>query len=214
MDLTESDYLHTPTGTRQRDLTVRATYDREYLVRRYAAIDDRVRALAARRIEVLNALAGPPANRTLLDYGCGTGRVVEAAELAGWNAAGCDVATARATPVLAPHEAARVRWHAVTFFDSLEHLPDPAATVDTLAPVWVMVSVPWCHHPERWEWFGRWKHRRPGEHLWHWGRETLAAFFAALGYREVMSGCVEDDFRPHPEQPEPNILTAVFRRPG
>jgi len=210
VELTAADYLHTPTGTRQRDMTVRMVYDAEYVRSRYAAIDDRVKALARHRIEVLTAFSGPPANRTLLDYGSGSGRVVEAAAAAGWNAAGCDVVPGRMG--LAPHEAARVRWQAVTFFDSLGHLVDPAAVVRDLAAGWVMVSVPWCHRPEDWCWFGPWKHRRPGEHLWHWNRDTLAAFFADLGYAEVVSGCVEDDFRPHPGQAEANILTAVFRR--
>ncbi len=207
MELTEADYLHTPTGTRQRDLTVGVVYDAGYLATRYATIPEKMRALAEHRVQVLNAFRRPPGR--LLDYGCGVGAVVEAARRAGWEAVGCDVVPGAMTPGEAT---GRGPWDAVTFFDSLEHVPDPSAVVRGLDAEWVVVSVPWCHHPERWEWFGPWKHRRPLEHLHHWNRDTLAALFADLGYREVATGCVEDDFRPNPEQGEPNILTAIYRR--
>ena len=209
MELTEADYVHTPTGTRQRDLTVTQTYDAAYLRERYAAIDDRVRELADRRVRVLEAFVGPPAGGSLLDFGCGVGAVVEAARRRGWHAAGCDLIPGAG--VLHPGSVPG-GWDVVTFFDSLEHLPDPAGCVESLAADWVMVSVPWCHHPYDWVWFGGWKHRRPGEHLHHWSRGTLANFFGRLGYAEVVSGCVEDDFRPNPQQAEPNVLTALFRR--
>ncbi len=210
MDLGEGDYLHTRIGTRQRELAVGQVYDAGYL-RWYESIDDRVRALAAKRVGVLNAFAGSGGGRKLLDFGCGTGRVVDAAEAAGWRASGCDVTGDRA--FLTPAQAvASGGWHAVTFFDSLEHLPDPAGCVSALGAEWVMVSVPWCHRPEDWNWFGPWKHRKPGEHLWHWNAGTLGELFHGLGYRAVMANSFEDECRPNPTQAEPNILTALFRR--
>lgn len=57
----------------------------------------------------------------------------------------------------------------------------------------------------------RWKHRRPGEHLWHWSRDGLDFFMGRLGYRPLMHSNFEDEFRPYPEQSKPNILTAVYR---
>ncbi len=210
--LTFADY-HDPDGCglRQRNLRVTQTYDRTYLADRYQAIDDRVRVLADRRLKVLGAFV--PAGGKLLDFGCGTGRLVQQAVEHGWSSWGCDLVPGdgRRVPI---GEAECRRWDVVTFFDSLEHLPDPAGQVRRLNPAWVMASVPNCAHPDDWEWLSRWRHLRPGEHLWHWGRDTLDRFFAQLGYRPVMHSSFEDEFRPNPTQPEPNILTAIYRRGG
>lgn len=212
MDLKYSDYCWDGPSFRQRDLTVTQTYDAAYLRERYAAIDDKVRALSAARLRVLEAFV--PERGWLLDYGAGTFRFVEAAVEAGWHALGYDAVAADH-----PHSMRFDRpgwmlpdWRAATFFDSLEHLTDPAGVIRELRPQIVMISVPECHYPEDPDWFMRWKHRRPGEHLWHWRRDTLAAFMEALGYRALMVSHFEDDYRPNPAQAEPNILTAIYRR--
>jgi len=198
-------YIHTPTGTRQADLSVGVTYDAKYVADRYEAIDDRVWMLSLRRLAVLEAFC--PRRGRLLDFGCGSGRFVQAARTQGWDAWGYDVTTGagRRSGLQGP-------WDVVTFFDSLEHLPDPAAMVSQLNAQVVMVSVPWCHFPENSDWFSTWKHLRPGEHLHHWNDATLTAFFHKLGYWPLMqSSCFEDDYRPG-DGPLDNILTAVFRK--
>lgn len=212
--LAYADYRwdHAGRGFRQRDLTVRQVYDRAYVEERYAAIDDAVWLLSARRLDVLEAFA--PGRGRLLDFGCGSGRVVQQAVNRGWDAWGCDLAPGAGGRRLTAFEAVRRKWDTVTFFDSLEHVANPDGLVRALSPRVVMVSVPWCHRPDDADWFMAWKHRRPGEHLWHWGRETLDQFFARLGYRPLMHSSFEDEFRPHPDQREPNILTAVYHAPG
>ncbi len=202
--LSHEDYVWDRGGFRQRDLTVRVTYDAAYLESRYAAVDANVRALSAARLRVLEAFVP---HGLLLDFGCGTGRFVQAAAAPahGWDVLGYDL-------VPPWTELPDLTWHAVTFFDSLEHLVDPAGTIQRLDPRWLMISVPWCHHPNDRAWFMRWKHRRPGEHLWHWGRQDLDAFLEPLGYRPVMHSSFEDAWRPNPAQPDSNILTAVYRR--
>ena len=229
MDLTEADYLHTPTGTRQRDLTPRVVYGRGYIEERYGGIPEKMRRLADHRVRAARAhLPRHPAGGCWwLDYGCGVGAVVDAVmrdARAGYGHdlayhgpdAECGYGWNRSRFLYAPFAASPAgrAWDVASFFDVLEHLPDPDRVIRTLAAETVVVSVPWCHFPERWEWFRTWKHRRPGEHLHHWNRGTLAAFFGGLGYAEVVSGCVEDGYRPNPQQAEPNILTAVFRRRG
>lgn len=209
MDLTAADYLHTPAGTRQRDLTPRVEYDREYVQSRYAAIDEAVWLLAARRLAVLEAFV--PTRGTLLDFGCGSGRGVLQAASRGWDAWGCDLADGPGRRLAAGVAAGR-KWDVVCCFDSLEHVPDPAGLVGAFRPRHLLVSVPWCHYPERWDWFGPWKHRRPGEHLWHWGRESLDRLLGPAGYRPILHSSFEDEFRPNPAQAEPNVLTALFVR--
>jgi hypothetical protein len=97
-------------------------------------------------------------------------------------------------------------WPVLTFFDSLEHfdkLPEFEA--------WgVIVSVPWYHPALGAEWFYRWKHRRPGEHLWHFTPETLANAMAINGLRPVFIGSPEDAVRKN-DGDWPNILTMVFK---
>jgi hypothetical protein len=203
-----ADYCWDPAGRgfRQRDLAVTAAYDRDYLDY-YRPIDDKVRALAAARAMLLSACV--PARGRLLDFGCGTNRVAEAARGLGWDAWGYDLAPGGGPRVADPFAGP---WDAVTLFDVLEHLPGPDAVVRRLDAAYVLVSVPWCHRPHDPVWFMGWKHRKPGEHLWHWGRHSLDLFFHTLGYRPVLHGAPEDAWRPNPDQPEPNILTAAYAR--
>ncbi len=207
-DIPYSGYVFDRGAFRQRDLTVRRVYDDAYLAR-YREIDANVRALSAKRLKVLEAFVP---RGTLLDFGCGTGRFVEAARAHGWDAHGCDVIPSPGVLDPAACEGDGWKWDVVTFFDSLEHLEAPDRTIQALSPAWVMVSVPWCHYPGIPEWFMNWRHRRPGEHLWHWTATGLDWFFHALDYRDVMHSTFEDEYRPNPEQVEPNILTAIYRK--
>lgn len=215
-ELTYADYCWDEwRGFRQRDLTVTQVYDRAYLEQRYGGeMGAKVQALAARRLAVLEAFVIPDlrfGSGDLLDYGCGTGRFVDAANESHWDAAGIDL-----IPTVGPRitlsAATRIAWDAVTFFDSLEHLVDPAEVIRSLHPKAIMVSVPECHQPNSEQWFMAWKHRRPGEHLWHWNRKTLDLMMDHLGYRPLMHSDFEDDFRPRYDPALPNILSAIYQR--
>lgn len=210
MDLSYADYLWDMGALRQRDLTVQQVYDRNYLAERYVDIDDKVRELSEKRLEFLERFApqgweaGGYVRGRLLDFGCGTGRFVEAARAAGWDAFGYDLVSPFERMPCGP-------WDVVTFFDSLEHLPDPAGTIRNLNPEWIMISVPECCHPTDPDWFLAWKHRRPGEHLWHFSQQGLDQFMFGCGYRGVEYSHLEDTYRP-PENCNPNILTAIYRK--
>ncbi|MEK7557516.1 MAG: class I SAM-dependent methyltransferase [Patescibacteria group bacterium] len=202
MDWPYHEYIWNKHGFHHRDLTPTISYDQKYLDY-YLKIDDKVREISAQRAAVLAAFV--KARGKLLDFGCGIGRFIEAASASGWDSYGCDLVPPYDKMPAGP-------WEVVTFFDSLEHVPDPAGTIAALAPKVIMLSTPECHYPGRPDWFMNWKHRKPGEHLWHWNRHSLSFFLAYLGYSLLMVSNFEDDIR-LPYDPElPNILTAIYRR--
>jgi len=98
-------------------------------------------------------------------------------------------------------------WDVVTFFDSLEHFVD----LPKIHAKFVVVSVPWYDGMADEKWFAEWKHRRPGEHLWHFNSLSLSLVFQRMGMREVYCGNPEDEIRKG-DGTRPNILTMVFAR--
>ena len=77
----------------------------------------------------------------------------------------------------------------------------------------VCISVPHCHYTSD-EWFEKWKHRRPDEHLWHFDKDSLVNFMERMGYIMVSCSNLEDTIRKNPPQEETNILTCVFKKLG
>ncbi len=111
-------------------------------------------------------------------------------------------------------------WDIVTFYDSLEHVPDFMRVLRMINARHVVISLPWCHaNTLGVEWFTGWKHRKPGEHLWHFDAASLCGVMGSLGWRAVTVGNPEDRIR-KPAAPAigggyggvPNILTGIFER--
>jgi hypothetical protein len=187
-----------------RDRTIRAQYDHAY-VARYEKYPERelskIRAALFRRFF--------PDAEAVCDVGYGTGAFLrEINRSSGWvHCYGYDVSPYPAPSFVKIDPNWQInRWSVLTFFDSLEHFDELPRFKARSA----IVSVPWYHPALGAEWFYRWKHRRPGEHLWHFTPETLANAMANNGLRPVFIGSPEDAVRKN-DGDWPNILTMVFK---
>jgi hypothetical protein len=187
-----------------RDRTIRAQYDHAY-VARYEKYPERelskIRAALFRRFF--------PDAEAVCDVGYGTGAFLrEINRSSGWvHCYGYDVSPYPAPSFVKIDPNWQInRCSVLTFFDSLEHFDELPRFKARSA----IVSVPWYHPALGAEWFYRWKHRRPGEHLWHFTPETLANAMAINGLRPVFIGSPEDAVRKN-DGDWPNILTMVFK---
>ncbi len=188
----------------------RIVYDLEYVHSRYS-FNKNVPSMSCLRLGYIMSRLETGVG-TLLDVGYGNGDFLRTAERAGFTVAGYDV-----DPAFPLEGIQRVDslfsgpWDLVTFFDSLEHFEDIYSLRDLQAR-YILVSVPWCHYKSD-SWFENWKHRRPGEHIWHFNEKALELFFADLGYRLIEVSAIEDAIRKGTgPQTEPNILTGLFER--
>lgn len=165
-------------------------YDRDYFAKYlgYAATE-LGQALTRARMEFI--LRHAPELGLLIDVGIGCGQFVAAARQAGLEANGWDVMPPavewleRNGICLDPR---RTFADALTFWDSLEHLPDPAAYIVS-AREWVFCSLPIVpgDGPPR----ANWKHFRPDEHCWYWTRSGLIGWMAEQGFRCVEHNTME-----------------------
>lgn len=78
-------------------------------------------------------------------------------------------------------------FRALSFWDSLEHIPDPGAAV-ARAGEWVFVSLPIFESPEH---CLASRHYKPGEHLWYWTDAGLRRWFARQGFECVEHNMME-----------------------
>lgn len=162
----------------------RIKYDERYLdtFRRYAGSPTE-RALNAGRVALLERHAAPGAK--VLDIGVGSGAFLDAAAAAGFNAHGFDIN---------PHAVAMLRgqdryaesaegFDVVTFWDSLEHIEDPAAVFKRIRrDAVVLVAAPIFDDLHR---IRESKHYKPGEHLYYFSPSGLIDFMALHGFRAL-----------------------------
>lgn len=173
-------------------------YDAEYFAKYREMADTRMgRSLTAARIAMVRRhYAGP-----LLDVGIGSGHFVENRP----NTWGYDV------------NPAGVQWlseqgafldlyvgdvPAATFWDSLEHIPDPAYAVQQVRE-WVFVALPVFDGAEH---CLNSKHFRKTEHRWYWTPDGFSRWMTLQGFREVERNYVESEIG------REGIASYAFRR--
>ncbi|HVW29462.1 MAG TPA: class I SAM-dependent methyltransferase [Polyangiaceae bacterium] len=142
---------------------------------------------AAHRLDVLQKL-GLTSGSRILDVGCADGTFVEAACARGYDAYGIEVSVEALSGVgvstrarVAPsHEAAAIwaPFDCITFWDVLEHLPDPwtalgKALEQLSAGGLVGVVVPVIENFNARRWPTSWDQYKPPEHLWYFSRKSL-----------------------------------------
>lgn len=134
-----------------------------------------------------------PADGVLLDIGAGDGAFVRAARSWGIGAFGFDVIPDAVRALVADglYDDDPGIWDAVTLWDTIEHLEDPALTLRRVARgALLFASVPI---------FGGLgdirasKHYRPGEHLYYWTDAGFVAWMALYGFRLLERSTHETD---------------------
>ena len=147
---------------------------------------------------------------SILDVGYGNGSFLKTSSQIIPNCFGYDI-----SGVTLPNHIKTVdnlfdrHYDVITFFDSLEHFED-IYVLDKLQCNYICISVPWCHNFND-EWFEKWKHRRPGEHLWHFSEKSLKCFVESQNYEYINHTNIEDCIR-KTKFDYPNILTSVFKK--
>lgn len=99
----------------------------------------------------------------------------------------------------------------VTFFDSLEHMPDLMFVRDIPAQT-IVISLPYCHIKDRGvDWFEKdYFHLKKNEHLHHFDEKSLENFMDNMGWYRTGVASLEDIVRKRDH--EWNILTCSFKR--
>jgi hypothetical protein len=147
-------------------------------------------------------------NKKILDVGYGSGSFLSVCKDAGFNIFGNDIVMNSNSDIPFVSDIFHDRYDIVTFFDSLEHFDD-IHFINRLKTRYIVITVPWCHYFSD-EWFYKWKHRKPNEHLWHFNDKALVKFMGKYGYECVNLSNTEDVIR-RPVDKNPNILTGIFK---
>lgn len=155
--------------------------------------------LTEARIDWVKAHVGkrPP---TLCDVGVGGGRFVQECDVLGFDVNPSAVEwLKKSSRWIDPY---RTSVNSATFWDSLEHIADPAPLLENVRE-WAFISAPIykdCEHVLRS------KHFRKDEHCWYWTRAGLVKFMQVYGFEFVSVSIIEQN------SGREDIETFSFRR--
>lgn len=183
------------------------TYDPAYVSIRYDSYGELSNYMAHLRLGFIVGAIGKIPD-SVLDVGYGNGAFLNVCTNIITQCYGNDISGYRIPEKCTfVKDIAKEHFDVITFFDSLEHFED-LSFVRNLKCNYICISVPWCHYYSD-EWFERWKHRRPNEHLHHFNKESLVSFMHESGFKLITHNCIEDTIRKGDPK---NILTAIFSR--
>lgn len=165
----------------QNDMTTCVSYDADYLAKCDAYADgDIAKAVNAGRCALLQRHLAVDAS--VLDIGAGSGAFVRAAASWGFSAKGFDVIPETVDRLRAEGlyaEPAKT-FDAVTMWDVLEHIEDPAEVLGTVRVGGLLfVSIPVFHYLHR---IRESRHYRHGEHLYYFTYCGFVSWMAMHGF--------------------------------
>jgi hypothetical protein len=213
--MSDSHYFRDKSEALVEQSRITAVYDKSYIETRYDAYPT-TRAMSHLRLGLVLHLINNDDYISVCDFGCGNGSFLSAfadfkACNGGFMAYGIEIAD---YPLPVPIERVDdpVPCDLFTCFDSLEHVENPRELLAKVQSPYICISLPWCHERTLgFEWFMQWKHRRPGEHLWHFDHISLPALLSEFGYKLIYCGNPEDEIRKG-DGKLPNILTCLFQK--
>jgi methyltransferase family protein len=164
-----------------------APYDEAYFAKYAAyAATPLGQALTAARLELVQRFLP---DGLVVDIGIGCGAFVEARQVCaptmGWDRNPAGLAWLVERNLLCDPWNTNLGISGLTFWDALEHIPDPEALLAMAE--WHFVALPLFTGPEH---VLRSKHFRRDEHCWYFTRDGLLGWFAAQGFR-----CLEHSTR-------------------
>lgn len=150
---------------------------------------------------------------SLLDIGYGNGSFLDLAKRKINNCYGYDISD---YPLPANCKKIKniqdIEVDVITFWDSLEHFEDIYFLKKLKCKI-ICISLPWCHWKTKDDdqWFAKWKHRKPDEHLWHFNPNSMTSFMKDQGYDLVLNNLeLEDIVRVSVDERQPNIYTSSW----
>lgn len=176
-------------------------YEGQYFAHYQKLDDTKMGMLLTRaRLELVGKYCPP--NETV-DIGIGGGRYVQ--ESGGFGFDVCDEAVTwlKGFGVFKdPYDLRYGPITAVTCWDSLEHIPDPALLLKQVKE-WLFVSLPICESRDEW---ASSKHFKPGEHVHYFTRDGFLRWCSEQGFECVEMNRVESDLG------REGIMSFAFKR--
>jgi len=208
----------------QKKLEINVKYNSDYIRNNYEK--DIIKLFKAKKLnklrwEFINSyITINPVDR-LLDFGCGSGTFLTIANKY-CNAVGYDINDHKIkAKKIADINYPKKHFRIVTFFDSLEHTVCPEHIINVMYPKYIIISIPECNaikniynntYDVDYKKFIEWKHRKYGEHLYHFNRFLLDKFMNKMNYKCLIHSNFEDLIRKPINKFESNILSAIYKR--
>lgn len=192
---------------RQENREITQKYNIDYVKQRYDTLPDRGRGMSMLRAGyIIGALGYVP--HKILDIGYGNGGFLAIMREYGSKCYGYDI-----TGYPIPEGCTSATWgdvlenvwSLICMFDSLEHMPN-LEFIGALRTSIMVITAPWKPQDGN---FRSWKHRRVGEHIYHFDPNSLDLFMQSYGYHRMQYHAIEDIIR---KDGKNNTFTAIFQK--
>ncbi|MCK9272931.1 class I SAM-dependent methyltransferase [Candidatus Gracilibacteria bacterium] len=149
-------------------------------------------------------------SKTVLDYGCGGRYFVDFLLGKGYDAYGYDIIPNNNN--LEWKDLFNRIYDCVTFFDSFEHIENPHKELSVLLGLAkkVVITIPFVNNYSDINDIKKYKHYRPGEHLFHYKEQSLEKFMLQHGFSLYEKSFSENKIRGCSIM-GPSVVTYIFK---